>query len=110
MRLALAISQLSEPSVQSHALDGMLHLTTCRPWNCMAGWLAPRRRRTARLEQQQDSGRPWAEAVAVLQKQYPEYDRLIRAYHLHWDDRGECPVRSRYYVHWTPPKGDLPDR
>ena len=49
----LQLASFRNRLVQSHALDGMLHLTTCRPWNCMAGWLAPRRRRTARLEQQQ---------------------------------------------------------
>ena len=30
----------------------------------------------------QDAGRPWADAIAVLQEQYPEYDELIRALRL----------------------------
>jgi 2-haloacid dehalogenase len=35
---------------------------------------------------QQDAGRPWADAVAMLQQQYPQYDELIRAYHLRWSE------------------------
>ena len=34
---------------------------------------------TPTWNQQQDAGRLWAEAVAVVQKQFPEYDGLIRA-------------------------------
>jgi hypothetical protein len=47
-----------------------------------AGWppRPPRAGRAPAWNQQQDAGRPWAEAVAVLQKQYPEYDGLIRAW------------------------------
>lgn len=41
----------------------------------------------------QDAGRPWAEAVATLQKQYPEYSDLIRLYSDEWIKtlRGEFP-------------------
>jgi 2-haloacid dehalogenase len=48
---------------------------------------------TPAWNQQQDAGRPWAEAVAVLQKQYPDYNGLIRAYHLRWSEMiaGEVP-------------------
>jgi 2-haloacid dehalogenase len=48
---------------------------------------------TPAWNQQQDAGRPWAEAVAVLRKQYLEYDGLIRAYHLRWPEMiaGEVP-------------------
>ena len=48
---------------------------------------------TPAWNQQQDAGRPWAEAVAMLQKQFPEYDGLIRAYHLRWSEMiaGEMP-------------------
>jgi 2-haloacid dehalogenase len=48
---------------------------------------------TPAWNQQQDAGRPWAEAVAVLQEQYPEYDELIRAYRLRWSEMvaGEIP-------------------
>jgi len=48
---------------------------------------------TPAWNQQQDAGRPWAEAVAVLQKQYPEHDGLIRAYDLRWSEMiaGEMP-------------------
>jgi 2-haloacid dehalogenase len=42
---------------------------------------------------QQDAGRPWAEAVAVLQEQYPECAELIRAYHVRWSEMiaGDIP-------------------
>ena len=48
---------------------------------------------TPAWNQQQEAGRPWAEAVAVLQKQFPEYDGLIRAYHLRGSEMiaGEMP-------------------
>ncbi len=35
---------------------------------------------------QQDKGRPFAEGVAILSKQFPQYADLIRAYHEHWID------------------------
>jgi 2-haloacid dehalogenase len=35
---------------------------------------------------QQDAGRPWADAVAVLQEQYPERAELIGAYHVRWPE------------------------
>lgn len=35
---------------------------------------------------QQDKGRPFAEGVAVLSKQFPHYSHLIQAYHDHWID------------------------
>jgi 2-haloacid dehalogenase len=34
----------------------------------------------------QDRGRPFAEGVAVLSRQFPHYSDLIRAYHEHWID------------------------
>lgn len=35
---------------------------------------------------QQDQGRPFAEGVAELSKQFPHYSELIQAYHDHWQD------------------------
>jgi 2-haloacid dehalogenase len=35
---------------------------------------------------QQDKGRPFAEGVAVLSKEFPHYAELIQAYHDHWTD------------------------
>ncbi len=35
---------------------------------------------------QQDKGRPWTEAVAVLSAQFPHRAELIRAYHEHWEE------------------------
>jgi len=42
---------------------------------------------------QQDAGRPWAEAIAVLQQQYPDRAELIHAYRLRWSEMvaGEIP-------------------
>ncbi|WP_448192017.1 HAD family hydrolase [Azospirillum sp. sgz301742] len=42
---------------------------------------------------EQDRGRPWDEAVAVLAAEYPECSELIRAYHERWQDMvvGEIP-------------------
>lgn len=34
----------------------------------------------------QDRGRPFAEGVAILSKQFPQYADLIHAYHEHWTD------------------------
>ncbi len=35
---------------------------------------------------QQDKGRPWDEAVAVLSAQFPHRAELIRSYHEHWEE------------------------
>ncbi len=35
---------------------------------------------------QQDGGRPFAEAVALLQSQHPEFHDLIAAFHLRWEE------------------------
>lgn len=35
---------------------------------------------------QQDKGRPFAEAVALLSKQFPHRAHLISAYHEHWEE------------------------
>jgi 2-haloacid dehalogenase len=34
----------------------------------------------------QDRGRPFAEGVAILSKEFPHYSHLIQAYHDHWTD------------------------
>jgi 2-haloacid dehalogenase len=35
---------------------------------------------------QQDKGRPFAEGVALLSQQFPQYSNLIQAYHDNWKD------------------------
>ena len=36
--------------------------------------------------EQQDAGRPWAEATALLRERFPEHAELIDAYHLRWEE------------------------
>jgi len=36
--------------------------------------------------EQQDAGRPWTEATALLRAQFPEHEELIDAYHLRWEE------------------------
>jgi 2-haloacid dehalogenase len=36
--------------------------------------------------EQQDAGRPWSEATALLRDQFPEQAELIDAYHLRWEE------------------------
>jgi 2-haloacid dehalogenase len=36
--------------------------------------------------EQQDAGRPWSEATALLRAQFPEHAELIDAYHLRWEE------------------------
>jgi 2-haloacid dehalogenase len=49
----------------------------------------------------QDQGRPFAEGVAELSKQFPHYSELIQAYHDHWKDsigdyfRGTVDIMKR---------------
>jgi 2-haloacid dehalogenase len=48
---------------------------------------------TAEWNQQQDAGRPWAEAIAILVAEYPERRELIEAFHRRWPEMlaGEIP-------------------
>ncbi len=41
---------------------------------------------------QQDMGRPFAEGVALLSAQYPQYASLIHAYHQHWEQSVSGPI------------------
>ena len=41
---------------------------------------------TAEWNQEQDRGRPWAEAVKLLQAQFPQHADEIAAYHLRWPE------------------------
>ncbi len=43
---------------------------------------------------QQDKGRPWDEAVAVLSAQFPHRAELIRAYHEHWEESVGGPIEG----------------
>ena len=36
--------------------------------------------------EQQDAGRPWTEATALLRDRFPEHAELIDAYHLRWEE------------------------
>ena len=36
--------------------------------------------------EQQDAGRPWTEATALLREKFPEHAELIDAYHLRWEE------------------------
>ena len=40
----------------------------------------------------QDKGRPFAEGVSLLSKEFPHYSHLIKAYHDHWIDSVGEPV------------------
>lgn len=44
--------------------------------------------------EQQDAGRPWAEATALLRAQYPEHAGLIDAYHLRWEETLVGPIEE----------------
>ena len=41
---------------------------------------------TSDWNREQDRGRSWADGEAVLIRQYPEYEDLIRAYRTHWPE------------------------
>jgi len=43
---------------------------------------------------QQAMGRPFAEGVAILSAQYPQYASLIRAYHEHWELSVAGPIHG----------------
>ena len=47
---------------------------------------------------QQDMGRPFSEGVAILSMQYPQYVRLIRAYHEHWDQSVTGPIEGTVQI------------
>ena len=42
----------------------------------------------------QDKGRPFAEGVSILSKEFPQYSDLIQAYHDHWIDSVGQPVNG----------------
>jgi len=44
--------------------------------------------------EQQDAGRPWAEATALLRGTYPEHAELIDAYHLRWHETLVGPMEE----------------
>ncbi len=43
---------------------------------------------------EQDRGRPFAQAVAELSAQFPHHERLIRAYHEHWEESIVGPIEG----------------
>ncbi|HSL29714.1 MAG TPA: HAD family phosphatase [Anaerolineales bacterium] len=58
----------------SEGMERFLHEVSFMDWNLL-----------------QDKGRPFAEGVAALSKQFPHYSHLIQAYHDHWiDSLGEA--------------------
>lgn len=44
--------------------------------------------------EQQDAGRPWSEATALLRDRYPEHADLIDAYHLRWEETLVGPIEG----------------
>jgi 2-haloacid dehalogenase len=48
--------------------------------------------------EQQDAGRPWAEATALLRAQFPEHAELIDAYHLRWKETLLGPIEGSVAV------------
>jgi 2-haloacid dehalogenase len=44
--------------------------------------------------EQQDAGRPWAEATAQLRAKFPDYAPLIDAYHLRWEETLLGPIED----------------
>jgi len=44
--------------------------------------------------EQQDAGRPWAEATALLRSRFPEYAEWIDAYHLQWQETLLGPIEE----------------
>ncbi|WP_201316088.1 HAD family phosphatase [Dyella sp. EPa41] len=44
--------------------------------------------------EQQDAGRPWSEATALLRGRYPEHADLIDAYHLRWEETLVGPIEG----------------
>ncbi|RDI98156.1 HAD family phosphatase [Dyella solisilvae] len=48
--------------------------------------------------EQQDAGRPWVEATAVLRRQFPEHAALIDAYHLRWEETLVGPIEGSVAV------------
>ncbi|MFK7847305.1 MAG: HAD family hydrolase [Rhodothermales bacterium] len=47
---------------------------------------------TGEWNAQQDAGRPFAEGVAMLSAQWPEYHALIEAFHLRWIEMIHGPI------------------
>jgi 2-haloacid dehalogenase len=47
---------------------------------------------------QQDKGRPFAEAVASLSQQFPQYSHLIQAYHDNWIDSVRGPIAGTVHI------------
>jgi 2-haloacid dehalogenase len=48
--------------------------------------------------EQQDAGRPWAEATALLRAQFPKHAELIDAYHLRWKETLLGPIEGSVAV------------
>jgi 2-haloacid dehalogenase len=44
--------------------------------------------------EQQDAGRPWTEATALLRAQFPQHADLIDAYHLRWEETLVGPIEE----------------
>jgi 2-haloacid dehalogenase len=44
--------------------------------------------------EQQDAGRPWTEATALLRAEFPQYAELIDAYHLRWEETLVGPIEE----------------
>ncbi|HWB26262.1 MAG TPA: HAD family phosphatase [Chitinophagaceae bacterium] len=47
---------------------------------------------------QQDGGRPFADAVAMLQEQHPQYAGHIQAYHTRWEEMLNGPIEDTVQI------------
>jgi 2-haloacid dehalogenase len=65
----------------------LIHDETQREWFlrevCNSAW-----------NEQQDAGRPWAEATALLRAEFPQHAELIDAYHLRWEETLVGPIEE----------------
>lgn len=47
---------------------------------------------------EQDRGRTWADAIALLVKQHPQHEKLIRAFYDDWDEMVSGPVAEGHDI------------
>lgn len=47
---------------------------------------------------EQDRGRTWADAIALLVEKHPQHEKLIRAFHEQWDEMVSGPVAEGHDI------------
>ena len=60
---------------------------------------------TTEWNSQQDAGRSWIDAVALLQQEHPGHAEMIQAYHQRWDEMQAGPISGTVEI-----LGELRDR